>query len=123
MNYNISKINDNESLSVNIQKINATLKIFNDDQKQYSIVKNRLHISKKHIKKIFKKYHDESLQKYFEIFKTLQFLRRHCRFYNMRQKSKYTSKNVLIVKKINTVFIKNTKKFNIKNRSKIRETK
>ena len=83
MNHNIFKINDDESLSINIQKINAILKIFNDDQKQYSIIKNRLHISKKHINKIIKKYHDESLQKYFEIFKTLQFLRRYCRFYNM----------------------------------------
>ena len=88
MNHNIFKINDDESLSINIQKINAILKIFNDDQKQYSIIKNRLHISKKHINKIIKKYHDELLQKHFEIFKTLQFLRRHCRFYNMRQKIK-----------------------------------
>ena len=78
MNHNIFKINDDESLSINIQKINAILKIFNDDQKQYSIIKNRLHISKKHINKIIKKYHDELLQKHFEIFKTLQFLRRHC---------------------------------------------
>ena len=86
MNHNIFKINDDESLSINIQKINVILKIFNDDQKQYSIIKNRLHISKKHINKIIKKYHDELLQKHFEIFKTLQFLRRHCRFHNMRQK-------------------------------------
>ena len=78
MNHSIFKINDDESLSINIQKINTTLKIFNDDQKQYSIVKNQLHISEKHINKIIKKYHDESLQKHFEIFKTLQFLRRHC---------------------------------------------
>ena len=74
INHNICKINDDESLSINIQKINAILKIFNDDQKQYSIIKNRLHISKKYINKIIKKYHDESLQKHFEIFKTLQFL-------------------------------------------------
>ena len=31
INYNIFKINDDESLSINIQKINAILKIFNDD--------------------------------------------------------------------------------------------
>ena len=86
INHSIFKINDNESLLINIQKINAILKIFNDDQKQYLIIKNWLHISKKHINKIIKKYHDELLQKYFEIFKTLQFLRRHCQFYNMRQK-------------------------------------
>ena len=45
-----------------------------------------MHISEKHINRIIKKYHDESLQKHFEIFKTLQFLRRHCQFHNMRQK-------------------------------------
>ena len=78
INHNIFKINDDKSLSNNIQKINAILKIFNDDQKQYLIIKNRLHISKKHINRIIKKYHDELLQKHFEMFKTLQFLRRHC---------------------------------------------
>ena len=31
MNHNIFKINDDELLSVNIQKINVILKIFNDD--------------------------------------------------------------------------------------------
>ena len=55
---------------------------------------------------------------------------KYCNFYDdivdfttCDKKSKYTSKNVLIVKKINTIFIKNTKKFNIKNHLKIRETK
>ena len=86
INHSIFKINDDESLSINVQKINAILKIFNDNQKQHLKIKNWLHISKKHINRIIKKYHDVSLQKYFEIFKTLQFLRRHCQFYNMRQK-------------------------------------
>ena len=49
INYNIFKINDNKSLLINVQKMNATLKIFNNKQKQYSIIKNQLHISKKHI--------------------------------------------------------------------------
>ena len=31
INHNIFKINDDKSLSINIQKINAILKIFNDD--------------------------------------------------------------------------------------------
>ena len=60
-NYNIFKINDDELLSINIQKINVMLKIFNDKNEQYSIIKNRLHISKNHIDKIIKKYYDKSL--------------------------------------------------------------
>ena len=40
INHSIFKINDDESLSINVQKINVILKIFNDDQKQYSIIKN-----------------------------------------------------------------------------------
>ena len=40
MNHSIFKINDDESLLINIQKINVILKMFNDDQKQYSIIKN-----------------------------------------------------------------------------------
>ena len=55
---------------------------------------------------------------------------KRCNFYDdivdlttCDKKLKHTSKNVLIVKKINTIFIKNTKKFNIKNHLKIREMK
>ena len=33
INYNILKINDDELLSINVQKINVILKIFNDNQK------------------------------------------------------------------------------------------
>ena len=123
INHSIFKINDDESLSINVQKINAILKIFNNYQKQYLMIKNWLHISKNYINRIIKKYHDESLQKHFEIFQTLQFLRRHCWFYNMRQKIEIYIKNALIVKKINIVFIKNTKKFNIKNHLNICKTK
>ena len=61
INHSIFKINDDELLSINIQNINTILKIFNDNQKQYLIIKNQLHISKNHIDKIIKKYHDKSL--------------------------------------------------------------
>ena len=57
---------------------------------------------------------------------TLKYLKR-CNFYNdiidftiCDNKSKYISKNVSIIKKINTIFTKNTKKFNIKNHQKNR---
>ena len=40
INHSSFKINNNESLLINIQKIIAMLKVFNDNQKQYSIIKN-----------------------------------------------------------------------------------
>lgn len=51
-------------------------------------MKKQLRISKNKINKIIKKYHDKSLQNYFDIFKTLQFLRQNYRFHNMRQQIK-----------------------------------
>ena len=55
---------------------------------------------------------------------------KRCNFYDdiidfttCDKKSKHTSENVLIVQKINTIFIKIAKKFNIKNYLKIYETK
>ena len=85
-NYSVFKINDDESLSSNKQKFNAMLHILRDDQKQYSIVKKKLQISKKDIDKCIKKYHDESLQKHFEVTKIMQLLRQHYQFSHMRQK-------------------------------------
>ena len=41
-NHNVFKINDDESLSSNKQKFNAMLRILRDDQKQYSIIKEKL---------------------------------------------------------------------------------
>jgi hypothetical protein len=84
-NKNILKINKNDSLSTNAQKLNTTLKIFRNQKEQYFIKKERLIIFEKKINEIIKEYHDESLQKHFEISKILQFLRRHCRFSNMRR--------------------------------------
>ena len=85
-NHSVFKINDDESLSSNRRKFNAMLCILRDDQKQYSIVKEKLQISKKDIDKCIKKYHDELLQKHFEVTKIMQFLRQHCQFSHMRQK-------------------------------------
>ena len=76
-NHNVLKINDDESLSSNKRKFNVMLRILRDDQKQYSIIKEKLQISKKDIDKCIKKYHDESLQKHFEVTKIMQFLRQH----------------------------------------------
>jgi hypothetical protein len=74
INKNILKINKNDSLSTNAQKLNATLKIFKNQKKQHFIKKKRLIIFENKINEIIKKYHDESLQKHFEISKILQFL-------------------------------------------------
>ncbi len=84
-NYNIFKINKNESLSTNKYKISVILRILKNEQKQYSIKKERLQISKNKIDEIIKKHHDESLQNYSNVFKTLQFLRQHCQLLNMKQ--------------------------------------
>ena len=82
------KINKNEFISANAQKLNATLRIFKNNQKQFSIMKKRFNVSNDKIDETIKKYHDKSLQNHFDIFKTMQFLQRHCRFQNMRQKIK-----------------------------------
>ena len=76
-NHSVFKINDDESLSSNKREFNVMLRILRDDQKQYSIMKEKLQISKKNIDECIKKYHDESLQKYFEMTKIMQFLRQH----------------------------------------------
>ena len=62
--------------------------------------------------------------------KIISIYSKQCNFYDSivdsticDRKSKHTSKNVLIVKKTNTVFTKNTKKFNIKCRRTNHETK
>jgi hypothetical protein len=85
INKSILKINKNDSLSASVQEINATLKILKDQKEQYFIKKKRLIILENKINEIIKKYHDESLQEHFEISKTLQLLRQHCRFSNMRR--------------------------------------
>ena len=84
-NHNILKVNQNESLSVNRHELSATLRILKNDQKQYSIEKERLHISNDKIDEIIKNHHDESLQSHSNVFKTLQLLRQTCQFFNMRQ--------------------------------------
>ena len=85
-NHSVLKINNDESLSFNKREFNTMLRIIRDDQKQYSIVKEKLQILEKDIDKCIKEYHDESLQKHLEMIKIIQFLRQHCQFLHMRQK-------------------------------------
>ena len=77
-NHNIFKINDNEILFANRHEVNMTLKIMRNKQEQFSIVHEKLQISKDKIDEYIKKHHDESLQRYFDVIKTIQFLRQIC---------------------------------------------
>ena len=85
-NHNILKINDDEILFTNRHEINMTLKIMRDDQKQFSIIHEKLQISKDKIDEYIKEHHDESLQRHFNVTKIIQLLRQNCQFPNMRQR-------------------------------------
>lgn len=85
-NHSILKINKDGSLSPNTQEMNATFRILRDPDEQYQIMKGRLHIPEDKIDETIKEYHDGSLQGHSRVTKTLQLLRRDCRFHHMRQK-------------------------------------
>ena len=70
-NHNILKVNNDETLFVNCHEINTTLKIMRNNQEQFSIVHERLQISKDKIDEYIKKHHDESLQRHFEVIKII----------------------------------------------------
>ena len=74
-NHNIFKINNDEILFINRHEINTTLKIMRNNQEQFSIIHEKLQISKDKIDEYIKKHHDESLQKHFDVIKIIQFLR------------------------------------------------
>ena len=85
-NHNIFKINSDEILFVNCHEINMTLKIMRNNQKQFSIVHEKLQILKDKIDEYIKEHHDESLQKHFDVTKIIQLLRQNCQFSNIRQR-------------------------------------
>ena len=85
-NHNILKINNDETLFANRNEVNMTLKIMRDDQEQFSIVHEKLQISKDKINEYIKKHHDESLQSHLGVTKTIQLLRQNCQFSHMRQR-------------------------------------
>ena len=53
---------------------------------QFSISKRKLQISRNKINEYIKKYHNNSLQRYSDVSKTLQLLWQNCQFLNMRQR-------------------------------------
>ena len=70
-NHNIFKINSDEILFVNCHEVNTTLKIMRDNQEQFSIVHEKLQISKDKIDEYIKEHYDESLQRHFEVIKII----------------------------------------------------
>ncbi len=84
-NHNILKVNKNESLLTNKHELNATLRILRDDTKEFPIEKGKLQISIDKIDECIKEHHDEPLQGHPGVTKTLQLLRQHCQFPQMRQ--------------------------------------
>ena len=85
-NHNILKINENGIISANHHQINTILCIIKDEEEQFLVSKKRLQISENKIDEYIKKHHDESLQEHLRILKTIQLLKQHCQFLQMRQK-------------------------------------
>ena len=77
-NHNILKVNNDEILFANRHEVNMTLKIIRDDQEQFSIVHEKLQISKNKIDEYIKEHYDELLQNHFDIIKIIQLLRQNC---------------------------------------------
>jgi len=84
-NQSILKINNDESLSINKHELNAILRILRNESEEFLIKKRKLQILDNKVDKCIKEHHDESLQEHLGVIKTLQLLRQHCQFPNMRQ--------------------------------------
>ena len=70
-NHNIFKVNNDETLFANRHEVNMTFKIMRDDKEQFSIVHEKLQISKDKIDEYIKEHHDESLQRHFDVTKII----------------------------------------------------
>jgi len=70
-NYNILKINKDESLLANKHELNATLRILKDNKKEFPVKKEKLQISIDKIDECIREHHDKSLQKHSRVIKTL----------------------------------------------------
>jgi hypothetical protein len=74
-NYNILKVNKDESLLANKYELNAILQIFRDDKKKFLVKKGKLQISIDKIDKCIREHYNESLQEHLRVIKILQLLR------------------------------------------------
>jgi len=70
-NYNILKINKNESLLINKYELNAILRIFRDNKEEFPIKKEKLQIFINKINEYIKNYYDKLLQKHSRVIKIL----------------------------------------------------
>ena len=70
-NHSILKINQNESLSFNKHKLNATLRILRNELEKFSIKKEKLQIFINKIDECIKEHYDKLLQEHLEMIKTL----------------------------------------------------
>jgi len=70
-NYNILKINKNESLLANKHELNAILRILRDNKKEFLVKKEKLRIFIDKIDECIKKYHDKLLQRHLRVIKIL----------------------------------------------------
>jgi hypothetical protein len=69
-NYSILKINKNKLLLVNKYELNAILRIFRDDKKEFLIKKEKLQIFINKVDEYIKEYYNKLLQKHSKITKT-----------------------------------------------------
>ena len=58
-------------LSTNVKKLNATLKILKNDEKQYSMIHNKLQIPKNKIEQCIKKHYNGILRSHLDVFKII----------------------------------------------------
>jgi len=70
-NYNILKVNKNKLLLTNKYELNAILRIFRDNKKEFLVEKEKLQISINKIEECIKEHHNKSLQKHLKVIKTL----------------------------------------------------
>ena len=66
--------------------MNATLRILRDDQEQFPVEKGKLQVPDDKIDECIKEHHDRPLQGHPGVAKTIQLLRQHCQFPNIRQR-------------------------------------
>ena len=94
-NHSMLKINQNETLSANTKKLNATLQILKNNKKHHSMIHDKLQILEDKIEQCIKKYHDEILRNHSNVSKIIQFLRRKCYFSNIKHHVKTYIKRCL----------------------------
>ena len=70
-NYNILKINKNELLLANKYELNVTLRILQDNTKEFLIKREKLQIFINKIDECIKEHYDKSLQEHLKVTKTL----------------------------------------------------